>query len=67
MFLVRLHLVYWAAEEQNANENSIVATKIFDVLHNKETISEDMKKEIERLVQSTDQISKVQIFNVQRC
>lgn len=55
----------WAEEEQNAHENSIVATKIFDVLHNKETVSEDMKKKIEGLVQGTDQISKVQIFNVQ--
>jgi len=55
----------WAAGEQDSNENSIVATKIFDVLHNKETVSEDMKKEIEALIQETDQISKVQIFNVQ--
>lgn len=54
----------WAAGEQNSHENSIMATKIFNVLHNKETVSEDMKKEIQRLVQGTDQISKVKIYNV---
>jgi cytochrome c-type biogenesis protein CcmH/NrfF len=57
--------VMWAAGERNSHENSIVATKIFDILHNKKTVSEDMKKEIETLAQGTDQISKVQIYNVQ--
>lgn len=54
----------WAAEEQNSHENSIVATNIFNILENKETISDDMKDEIVKLVDSTDQISKVQIYNV---
>lgn len=54
----------WAAEEQNSHENSIVATNIFNILENKEFISDDMKDEIVKLVDSTDQISKVQIYNV---
>lgn len=54
----------WAAEEQNSHENSIVATNIFDVLEGKDAISEDMEEEIKDLVQETDQISKVKIFNV---
>ncbi|MDQ6596452.1 permease prefix domain 1-containing protein [Bacillus salipaludis] len=57
--------VMWVAGEQNSHENSIVATKIFNLLHNKDNVSEDMKKEIETLVKGTDQISKVQINNVQ--
>ena len=36
----------YSIEEQNANENSIVATNIFNVLEGKEAISEDMKREI---------------------
>lgn len=54
----------WAIEEENSHENSIVATNIFEILHNKETISDDMKDEIVKLVDSTDQISKVQVYNV---
>ncbi|WLD94296.1 permease prefix domain 1-containing protein [Alkalihalobacillus sp. AL-G] len=56
--------VIWSTEEQNAHENSIVATYIFDVLEGKEVISEDMEEEIIDLVRETDQISKVKIFNV---
>lgn len=51
-------------EEQNANENSIVATNIFDVLDGKGTISKDMEEEIKGFVRETDQISKVEIYNV---
>jgi cytochrome c-type biogenesis protein CcmH/NrfF len=54
----------WAAEEQNSHENSNAATLISDILENKEVVSEDMKKEIEDIVHNTDQISKVQIYNV---
>jgi uncharacterized membrane protein len=52
----------WAIEEENSHENSNVATAIFDILHNEETISDDMKDEIVKVVDSTDQISKVQVF-----
>ncbi|MEY9870453.1 cytochrome c-type biogenesis protein CcmH/NrfF [Peribacillus sp. B2I2] len=67
IFLVTASTVFgfiWTTEEKNANENSIVATNIFDILENKEAITEDMKREIEALVQETDQISKVEIYNV---
>lgn len=53
-----------AAEEENANENSKVATNIFNIIENKTTISEDMEKEIAGLIKATDQISNVKIFNV---
>ncbi|MGE8082162.1 permease prefix domain 1-containing protein [Peribacillus loiseleuriae] len=56
--------IIWETEEQNSHENSIVATNIFNILENKETVSDDMKDEIVKLVDSTDQISKVQIYNV---
>lgn len=56
--------VIWSIEEQNSHENSITATKIFDLLEGKETISEDMEEEIKDYIQETDQISKVKIFNV---
>ena len=54
----------WAREQENANVNSIVGTQIADVLEGKEDISENMDNEIIRLVESTDHISKVEIFNV---
>lgn len=53
-------------EERSSNENSIVASKVLGILQNKEAISEDMKSEIEKLVNGTDQISKVQIYNVRK-
>ncbi|MCM3705056.1 MULTISPECIES: permease prefix domain 1-containing protein [Bacillaceae] len=56
--------VIWSLEEQNARENSIVATKIFDVLDGKRAISKDMEEEIKGLVQGTDQISQIEIYNV---
>lgn len=56
--------VIWSIEEQNAHENSVVATNIFDVLEGKEVISNDMEEEIKGFVQETDQISRVKIFNV---
>ncbi|MCM3601164.1 PLD nuclease N-terminal domain-containing protein [Robertmurraya korlensis] len=56
--------IIWSIEEENANENSIVATQIFDMLHNTNQITEDMKLEINRLIKGTDQISKVELYNV---
>ncbi|MCE4052071.1 permease prefix domain 1-containing protein [Bacillus sp. Au-Bac7] len=61
---VTLFGVIWFIEEQNANENSIVATNIFDVLNEKGTISNDTEKEIQGFVQETDQISRVEIYDV---
>jgi cytochrome c-type biogenesis protein CcmH/NrfF len=54
----------WVSEQENANINSIVGTQIADVLEGKEDISANMDNEIIRLVESTDHISKVEIFNV---
>lgn len=54
----------WSGEEKNANENSIVATKIFNILHNKKSITQEMKTEIQSLINGTDQVSKVQIYDV---
>ena len=53
----------WSYEQENANENSLVGTEISNVLEGKETITEDMKNEIKALVNGTDQISKVEIYN----
>lgn len=54
----------WFIEAQNSNENSIVATQILDILDGKGTISTDMEEEIIGLVQETDQISKVEIYDI---
>lgn len=53
----------WVNEQENANENSIVGKQISTVLEGKEVISEDIKKEIIALVEGTDHISKVGIYN----
>ncbi|MBY0099418.1 permease prefix domain 1-containing protein [Mesobacillus maritimus] len=55
--------VIWGNELKNANENSAIITNILSIVKNKEVISEDMKEEIEALVQDTDHISKVEIIN----
>jgi len=54
----------WAVAEQNSHEISNDAKEIFNILHNKDGISEDMKKELEGLVNGSDDISKIQIYNV---
>jgi hypothetical protein len=66
-FLVLSSIVWgviWAAELENANENDIIVRNILSIVENKAVISEDMKEEIETLVQGIDQISKVQIYNI---
>lgn len=64
LFTVTTFGFIWSIEEENANENSIIATDIFDVLKGSTSISKDMEEEIKILVQETDQISKVEIYNV---
>lgn len=64
LFTVTAFGLIWSIEEENVNENSIVVTDIFDVLKEKAAISKDMEEEIKSLVQATDQISKVEIYNV---
>lgn len=54
----------WVVAEQNSHEISNDKTEIFNILHNKEAISEDMKKEIDGLVNGSEDISKIQIYNV---
>lgn len=54
----------WQNAESDASELSDIATQISDELENKEVITQEMEAEIERLVESTDQISVVKIFNV---
>lgn len=54
----------WSSEEKNARENSEVATHIFNVLDDKSAITEEMKIKINSLVKDTDQISKVEIYNI---
>lgn len=54
----------WSIEEKNAHENSNVGTQISEVLGDKNNITEEMKMEISSLIKGTDQISKVEIYNV---
>jgi hypothetical protein len=64
LFTVSAFGFIWSNEEENANENSIVATQISEILHNRNNITEEMEKEISSLIKGTDQISKVEIYNV---
>lgn len=54
----------WSIEEENANENSIVATQISEILNDKNNITVEMEKDISSLVKATDQVSMVEIYNV---
>ncbi|MFJ8520268.1 permease prefix domain 1-containing protein [Lysinibacillus xylanilyticus] len=53
----------WQYEEQHSHELSIIATQIADELKGNEVVSSEMKKEIARLVESTDFISDVRVYN----
>ncbi|PEI87536.1 permease prefix domain 1-containing protein [Bacillus pseudomycoides] len=53
-----------ATDKKIAEEESIVLTKTSKILGNKDTISEDMKNEIAKLVNDTNYISKVEVYNV---
>lgn len=53
----------WQYEEQHSHELSVIATQIADELMGKDEVSQEMKKEIARLVDSTDFISEVSIYN----
>lgn len=64
LFTVTTFGIIRLIEEENAKENSIVASDIFSVLKGKAAISKDMEEEIKSLVQEADQISKVEIYNV---
>lgn len=51
-------------EEQNSRETSLIGTEIAGLLEGKDGISKEMEEKIQNLVQGTDQISKVSIFNI---
>jgi len=53
----------WQYEEQHSHELSVIATQIADELANKDKVSPESKKEIARLVESTDFISKISIYS----
>lgn len=51
-------------EEENASENSVVASEIFKIINNEGPMTEEMKGEVAALINETDQISEVKIYNV---
>lgn len=53
----------WINEEQNSHEESIISTQIADELKNRELITPELIKNIESLIESTDHISEVRVFN----
>jgi cytochrome c-type biogenesis protein CcmH/NrfF len=53
----------WQYEEQHSHELSVIVTQISDGLKGKDEVSLETKKEIARLVESTDFISEVSIYN----
>ncbi|MFD6442816.1 permease prefix domain 1-containing protein [Peribacillus sp. NPDC060186] len=62
--------VLWAMDEADMNENWSVTEKIIGtektvgILEGKETISEDMKEEIDALVQDKNQILNLQVYKM---
>ncbi|KIV60985.1 hypothetical protein CN327_14110 [Bacillus cereus] len=66
-FLVLSSIVFGlikVTDKKIAKEESIVLTKTSKILGNKDIISEDMKNEISKLVNDTNYISKVEVYNV---
>lgn len=53
-----------AFENENAYENSEVATAVLDLLKSQSSLTDSMKAEIATLIDGTDQISEVKIYNV---
>lgn len=51
-------------EEENANENSEIATQVSYVLQDKTSITEEMKIKINSLIEGSDQIANVEIYDV---
>ena len=54
----------WSFEEENANENSEIATQVAYVLENKSSMTDEMKMKINSLIETTDQIASVEIYDV---
>ncbi|MDJ0333451.1 permease prefix domain 1-containing protein [Planococcus sp. S3-L1] len=53
-----------AYENENASENSEVATAVHEVLRSQSSLTDSMKTEIAALIDGTDQISEIKIYNV---
>ncbi|MGL3067030.1 MULTISPECIES: permease prefix domain 1-containing protein [Planococcus] len=53
-----------AFENENASENSEVATAVLEVLRSQGSLTDSMKTEIAALIDGTDQISEVKIYDV---
>lgn len=64
IFTVTAFGFIWSIEEKNAQENSIIATQISDVLGDSNTITEEMEIKINSLIKGSDHVSKVEIYNV---
>lgn len=64
LFTVTAFGFVWSIEEKNSHENSIIATQISDVLGDSNTVTEEMKIKINSLIKDSDQVSKVEIYNV---
>lgn len=64
LFTVSAFGYLWSLEEENANENSEVATQVLTILQDKTSVSDDMKNKINSLIDGTDQIANVEIYDV---
>jgi ABC-type multidrug transport system fused ATPase/permease subunit len=66
-FLVLLSVVFGTLitiQAENMHEQSQIATQIFDSLEGKEVVSQEIINEIETLMQSTNHIFDVRLYNV---
>lgn len=64
LFTVSAFGYIWSLEEENASENSEIATQVAYVLENKSSITDEMKMKINSLIEMTDQIASVEIYDV---
>ncbi|MGG3915824.1 permease prefix domain 1-containing protein [Rossellomorea vietnamensis] len=54
----------WSIEEENALENAEIATQVAYVLENKTSLTNEMQVKIDSLIEMTDQIASVEIYDV---
>ncbi|MCC5801220.1 permease prefix domain 1-containing protein [Rossellomorea vietnamensis] len=64
LFTVSAFGYIWSLEEENASENSEIASQVAYVLENKSSITDEMKVKINSLIEMTDQIASVEIYDV---
>ncbi|MFI8685757.1 permease prefix domain 1-containing protein [Rossellomorea sp. NPDC077527] len=64
LFTISAFGYVWSIQEENALENAEIATQVAYVLENKTSLTDEMKMKINSLIEMTDQIASVEIYDV---